>query len=742
MPRKKDWTLWQLWKLWTHSRRRLEEVRGQPYFGRIDFRETGHQQPAAHYIGKVGAPGVVDWRAPVATLFYENTAGMTRYAAPKGTVHGYLSLRRQYRIQAGELLDLFDSLIEDSVRRSVLAGPTDKWADLFLYRELERSAGERLKDIIATIQAEQNRVIRSPFDTVTVVQGVAGSGKTTVALHRVAYLLYTYPVQVKPERVLVLAPNRLFLQYIEELLPDTLGVSGVIQDTLGGWTAKIAGAKPAPQTLPPEALVYAGDRPDSPLQAFLRSPDATGVLDAWLEEFIEKHVLPDGDVRLGESFVISNGDMRRWFFGDYACWPVATRISRLKRKLERECERYLERTKAMAQDESDRYLRSVARRVEREERQKWLGARAFLGREWHTPEVVSEEKVLAALAESRGSMLASRAEMVRKADAEANAAVDEYVGAMPQKDLHFLAWEAFLASAYGARALGHTGGHGMLRDTAERAKRRRAANDELPALCYVRDYLYGVPEKERYDHIVVDEAQDLTPLLCAVLAGRCSRSSLTLVGDLAQAIFARGDLYTWDQVLGRAFPRARIAEFNFAKSYRSTCEIIGLGRRVLEKSGEPLELPEPVLRHGPEPVLKGFSTDPEMVDAVVQAVYDVGDRHRSLAVVTPDGARAREVHAALRKSGIDLCLIESTDAVRTSAGVVLPVEAVRGLEFDAVIVAGADDRNYPRDSTCLRRLYVALTRALHELHVFWVGRPSPLLPCPGVTLQASDRAHP
>ncbi len=710
MPGKKDWTLHQLWRMWTRSRKRLEEVRDQPYFGRIDFASTGGTggaakgavpakatgaPPDAYYIGRIGAPGVTDWRAPVASLFYESTGGAAKYAAPGGPVYGFLSLRRQYRIESGTLIALYDSLLRDQITKSVLGTGEQGWTDEYLIAQLGRGAGERLKDIIATIQSEQNQVIRAPLDKLVVVQGVAGSGKTTVALHRVAYLLYTYPVQVKPERVLVLAPNRLFLQYIEELLPQTLGGVGVVQEALLDWLLKAAGVKTA----------QAGGT--SSLSRFLRSNDAAPVLDAWIQRFVDTGLLPAADCFFGSSYSVTQDEMRRWFYEDYALWPVMTRIERIRKRLAAERERYLEKARSLIyQEEPPQPAR----------RRSLLGIDAEPG--------ASDRRGRGA---GRISMV-ERASRLRTAEKESKELLDAYLRLFPKSGVHLRAWQQFLSDPAGALVHAGQAAERQLHERAAAAGKHRVQAEDLPALAYMHDALFGIPDSDRKDHIVVDEAQELTPLVCTLLRSRCRTPSMTLAGDLAQAITSPEPALTWREVIGDVAEQDSLEEFAFEKSYRSTCEIVELARGVLERAGECALLPEPVLRHGPAPQVRGFEDSEEMVDAIVQAFDDMAGRIRSFAVIVPTADDAVMTHQALQDRGVSLCLLASPDSSRSGAGVVAPVEVVRGLEFDGVIVAGASEEHFPASSSGARRLYVALTRALHEICVFWVGKPSILLP--------------
>lgn len=205
----------------------LSKALEKPYFARCDFREEDGGEESV-YLGRTSiasggaadAQLVYDWRAPVADLFYDGQLGETSYRAPKGVIAGELLLKRQYDISAAKLRTFFDSDISGS--------------NQMLEQMLGKSSNSKMQDIISTIQREQNQVIReSPF-TNLVIQGVAGSGKTSVLLHRISYLLYNYQKSITPDDILFFGPSKLFLEYIENVLPD-IGASSVQQTTIAQW---------------------------------------------------------------------------------------------------------------------------------------------------------------------------------------------------------------------------------------------------------------------------------------------------------------------------------------------------------------------------------------------------------------------------------------------------------------------------------------------------------------------------
>ena len=204
---------------------RLEQLKRtiqSPFFGRIDFLPDEDLKNTICYIGKVGVmdhqgnPITVDWRAPISSLYYDSNIGRAQYLAPKGMITGDLKLKRQFDIQEGEIKSFQDV---DTVSNDELLKPY-----------LSTSADNRLKNIVATIQSEQNAIIRKGLYTNNIIQGTAGSGKTTVALHRASYLIYNEQKNFRENQFIVIGPNAYFMDYISSVLPD-LDVHSVTETT-------------------------------------------------------------------------------------------------------------------------------------------------------------------------------------------------------------------------------------------------------------------------------------------------------------------------------------------------------------------------------------------------------------------------------------------------------------------------------------------------------------------------------
>ena len=218
----------------TEDLNKYSQIQAAPYFGRINFKENFTDNLEVVYIGKFGLYDsekgdmlVLDWRTPMANIYYSGIDEDVAYKAPDGIVEGKMLLKRRYVIEEGKLTEIHDEKsLQDNLKDSLQQGTG------FLMDALNKSTSGRLKEIVATIQQEQNQIIRSESFLPVVVQGVAGSGKTTIALHRMAYLIYN---QQNPKaKYMVVAPNQLFLKYISDILPD-LGVEHVVQTTFEAW---------------------------------------------------------------------------------------------------------------------------------------------------------------------------------------------------------------------------------------------------------------------------------------------------------------------------------------------------------------------------------------------------------------------------------------------------------------------------------------------------------------------------
>jgi DNA helicase IV len=600
-------------------------------FGRID-RTTGE----AFHIGRLAVaderqePVVVDWRAPVAEPFYRATG-----RAPMG-----LTRRRHFAVRGRTLLGIEDEVFDASVTPdSDLVGPGA------LLAALEQSRTGQLGDIVATIQAEQDEIIRSELGGVLVVQGGPGTGKTVVALHRAAYLLYTYRFPLEDQGVLVIGPNRVFLRYIHRVLPS-LGETGVEQvvlaDLVPGVRVHVA------ESLPVGRL--------------------------------------KGEVRMGALLARAVRDRQRPLTRDLV---VPFGLTSLRVDVAT----------------SQRIVRAATRRAHQHN-----AARRFV-----------EQALFDALAASARDTVDSGTVRERVRSTEEVRAALEWMWPVltPAQLLHDLFGSAALLRLAARTSFDDDEVARLVRPRSETVEEVPWTDADIPLLDEALALLGPKParagqeaeEIRTYGHIVIDEAQDLTPMAVRMISRRSLNGSITMVGDLAQATGAIAPS-SWDDILAHLPARKppRVRELTIG--YRIPAQSMALAARVLSVAAPALVPPRSVREGDVPPIIRrvaGAELASEVASAVETLLAALGDG--SVAVVTP-GSQADFVASALESRGfaVGRAARQALDAQVT----VVPVGLVKGLELDGVVVV-EPGRIVDEEHQGLRALYVALTRATKRL---------------------------
>ncbi len=649
------------------------KIAQSPYFARIDFREEGSEEKP-YYIGTFNLIDekysilVYDWRAPVSGMFYDYDVGPASYLCPKGTVSGALTRKRQYKIADGKLVYMFDSSlkIDDEMLRQILG----------------RSADSKMKAIVTSIQREQNRAIRNEGFQNLIVQGPAGSGKTSVALHRAAYLLYKHRDTVTEKNILILSPNAVFNDYISEVLPE-LGEENLLSATfevfmLGTLRTDLKKERFCDMM----EYLYAGkSRPyyeaRSNNMRFKSSEEFLVHIKAYAE-YAQAEGVRFADLKFKDMLVLSAEEQKRLFQEDYAFLPLQRRLMKLSARIEY----LLKPLEAARKKEVSEALKEKTNILDRQE--LIFKSTAIVKSEFKEVRESAERLTafdLLKLYRAFFDRLAENADESRRADMEAV--------------------RAFTFEALDAKKLYY--------------------EDQI-ALFYLQSAWGGVTKTAAVRFLIVDEAQDYTPLQLEILRLLFGHASLTLLGDPSQTIhpYMRAGAYT-NERLADIFPESSTLRLQLSKSYRSTLEITRFTRRIL---GEPL--PEGAIeRHGEEPVTLRFTDEAELRKHIVSDVHAFADAgFSSIGILTRTKREADDVYAALRRK-LPLKAVFSGDEEYVRGAVVMPVYLSKGLEFDAVIVYNASKENYTPDERLY--LYTACTRALHALRVYYVGEASELL---------------
>ncbi len=668
--------------------RNMDLARAKPYFTRIDFIEKGGDAQR-YYIGKYGVlrsdvleVEVVDWRAPVANLYYSGQIGPMNYVAPDGTVEGELTLKRQFGIEDGRLETIFDTDIVSQ--------------DAYLQSVLGASTGDRLREIVTTIQAEQNFVIRYPLNRSLIVQGVAGSGKTTIALHRIAYLLYAFGDQLRPEHMLILAPNPLFLNFIAGILPD-LGVERVQQTTFSRLLAGLL-SKALPKCETGERLDTILSLDPDELARRTRIAQAKGslllfrLLTAFMDRYEDAFPLVEG-ILYGPVKLFSVDWQRQFLLVDEKPFPMARRLDEFKKQLKGATHGAAQLIIRKLNEQYDRDLYEL-NRTERDPDQRKARVKALREKfDWRVEEV---KKRVAPF-------------------------IKDTMKRFPTLDpalLYRAFWEDALSRGELAEAA---------RYTLERLDKKLPLEPE--DLASVALIAMRFLELKRLDirHIVVDEAQDFSPMEFLLLKQFAPRATMTVVGDLMQGVNGWRGLTDWG-VLEDAVFEGQAAKHFLVTSYRNTIEIMNAAIKVAEHRPTPgQQVAKPVLRHGEPPRFVRVDGEADRVARIVETVR--AWKAAGLSTIAVIDRSEKRLAAMLKKVPVDLGAgILDVNAEAYEGGVVFaPASAVKGLEFDGVILADVSADSFRDADLDARLLYVCMTRALHRMECVWKGELTALL---------------
>jgi len=669
---------------------RLDNVEERLVFGRLDMKDH-----ATHYIGRISlldehsSPLLVDWRAPISAPFYQATA-----QEPLGVVR-----RRHIATRARSVTSVEDELLD--VDQAQHQGLTLQ-GEGALMSALSSARSGRMGDIVATIQGEQDRVIRASDRGILVVQGGPGTGKTAVALHRAAYLLYTQRERLERSGVLIIGPSRTFLRYIEQVLPS-LGESGVVQMTIGDIVPGLS----AQDDDPVDIAAIKGRAAFSRIlreavRLIPRLPDRDQVLQVWNRRV----TLRVKDVQEALSRARRSGRPHNVARESFAMGLMELLAGRLIVEAGDASS-----TAGIDPDDLRTWMSEIRDSVDarRAINLAWMPtqAPAFLRKLWSRPDLLAQANRKAGTplsVEDLSLLYRTQDEPLTISDIPLIDELEELLGTLDlasaqkrraeeqrEKEERERANEALKATGLGG---GIVTADMLMRQTQEAPSLRPLAERARAD----RSWTYG--------HIVIDEAQDLSPMAWRCLLRRCPSRSMTVVGDLDQKRGHRRP-NSWKQALGPA-ARAFNEEFVLSISYRTPRALTRIAQAVMAQHGTPVLYPMEAVRDVPDCYQVSHThkdTLKECVSQIVSAMEERLDREEGegkgrICVIVPD-AQAQLWHAD--ESGASA--LDQRVSYLTAAG-------SKGLEFDSVVVVepGAILDQGSGD------LFVALTRATHDLH--------------------------
>lgn len=682
----------------------LSKALQKPYFARIDFQETGSNKPEKLYIGKVslsreedGRLLIVDWRAPISNLYYEGRLGDASYTCPDGDIPGKLSLKRQLLIEQGDLKQIFDIDITTN--------------DELLQTCLGANADNRLKDIVSTIQEEQNKIVRADMWKPLIVQGAAGSGKTTIALHRIAYLVYTFEKTFEPENFMIIAPNRLFLNYISEVLPE-LGVDRVKQTTFRDFAMdilrkrfKIRDENEKLVRFSESSRDAAKKLEDERFKACSRlkcSMEFKRMIDQYLE-IVEKKYIPEKNFTIGTRIVYTYEQINRLFIEEYQRWPFAMRVNEIKKHLNRGVELKVQQVKEDIQQKAYDFLQKIKRSNKSEGEKKNLIERLYQKRE----------------------------ETINELEEKSKRAVREYVGQI-EKVNPFEYYKDFIDSLPEVFSESNEY-HSLLPFIREYSMSLFSKGfielEDLAPMIYLKYRIHGMDEKIPVRHIIIDEAQDFSAFQIYVLVKIIKDSSFTILGDLCQGIHSYRGVRSWEDIRENVFAEKDCTILTLEKSYRTTVEIMEAANLVIDHlKDKNLAKGHPVIRHGEKVKLirkDNFQSIATETAGIIR--NETGKQFRSAAVICKTLDECRRMYEILKKDIPDINVITGKESEYKSGIVILPSYLSKGLEFDIVVISNVSSTHYTEDELDIKLLYVSMTRPLHKLFLLYEGELSPVL---------------
>ncbi len=609
----------------------LERMKRNPYFARVDVKEDGNSLSYFNYIGyrsltdKDGGFYIIDWRAPFASLFYDYDKGKYSYSTINGVVNGEILNKRQFKIENEELKYYFDAdiKVDDDILQETLSGTTN----------------EKMKNIVATIQREQNQIIRCSEKFNTLVLGVAGSGKTSIALHRIAYLLYKLKGKLKSSEVLILSPNEMFSGYISEVLPEL---------------------------------------------------NEDNALNTTFEKIIKNE--------LGENieFETKKEQVERKIFGKYPCDESKNEyqfLIDLYKYLIKFCTKGFKPTNIK------------------------LGA-------YNIPDT----KIAGMYFKSFSKVLPyKRIEWIIEN------LIDTYFANFEK--LEFKLQEFLKAKLY--RMFVNNNPINIYKLFLKSQNKNfslikgKIKHEDIIPILMINYFLYGSIDYTSFKHVVIDESQDYNAIQLFLLNSffNCPK---TIVGDVGQSLnvdSTNNIVNNIEQIFSVSnaehklvnvdnFELKEMKKLNLTKSYRSSYQITNLANSILNRTDC-----EPIKRVGIEPELVKIQTKAQLAKKVKLLLESYKQQgFNNVGIITKTSKNSKELYNLLKDDVSELKLITENDNYLNGV-VVLDAFSSKGLEFDAVIIFNANSTEYSNE---LERqlLYVAVTRALHQISLLYTNEPS------------------
>ncbi|NHL85209.1 RNA polymerase recycling motor HelD [Lactobacillus helveticus] len=674
---------------WQHSAKQLdtvERLEKRPYFARVDFKEQGEKKPETIYIGLGSFADkddhflIYDWRAPISSIYYDGKLGEVSYNSPEGKITVDMTKKRQFMIEDGKIVNMFDT--------------NESIGDQMLLEVLSEKSSTQMKSIVTTIQQEQNKIIRNTSADLLFVQGAAGSGKTSAILQRIAYLLYRYRGNLTSSDVIMFSPNQLFNDYIKNVLPE-MGEQNMVQMTYWQFVARRLPGMNVENLF----KQFEDQNSDTNISKLKGSVNFFNLLTRYAKHLNKRGVIfKNIYFRDKKKPYFDKEKIKKIYYSYNENYNLANRIDAtreelikmLNRKITPEAKKaWVARTiEGMSQSELNELYDRPDQEFESEAKEE-----AFLGR----------KIVLKALKGVHKRILHNHFINMR-------AQYLSFLRAVP-KMVDLAKWDITEDDW-----LHH------IDEVKENFKKHDIAITDVSAYLYLYDLITGRRNDYEMRYAFIDEIQDYTPFQLAYLKYNFPRAKFTMLGDLNQAIFTKDESRSLLKQISGLFDPEKTDVVQLTKSYRSTKQLTNFTKQIL-RQGEKIEA---FNRQGPKPVIWGRDNDEKAIDVLVDVLCDNEKRKMTTVIITKDLASAKFVHEELSKKKEPTTLIATANQRLVDGTLVIPSYLAKGLEFDAVVMWGANKENYHQlDETQL--VYTITSRAMYKLDVIYTGEKSPLL---------------
>ncbi len=658
-----------LMSLYATELEKLKSMVNNPYFGMFTFEDS--EKISDIYLGKKTLMDkcnnmvIYDWRSPICSMYYDYNIGNAEYVNNmEKKEKGKITKKRQIIIKDGVLKDVDeqDTLSNDSV----------------LLKYLRENSDARLKSIIATIQREQNKIIRSPLRGDYIIQGTAGSGKTTVALHRIAYLVYNEAKNISESDFMILGPNKYFLNYISDLLPD-LDIKNVSQLTFEEIAMKYMGISKVKLESKNKTLqeVLAGNVSAKVIED-KSSIEYLKLLENFVDLYVNSHL--KDDIEYEGMKICSADEIKRY---------LNKSVFSTDKGYAEKANQYMKILIKKVKDNSDDLTHDV-----------WLKYREeYLGLPKDSPR--------------RKEILEEVDKIQKEIKKGCPTSIKNYFKFMKVNPI--IIYQAFLENLNVLVQDKQTSQKEIQDYTLSRISKKQIGFEDLSPLLLINYCLNGIKDFKDFSYLVIDEAQDLSLAQYYVLKKLFPSARFNVFGDVNQSIYDYQSIHDWDELNNVIFDnKASMLDLN--KSYRTTVNISDASNLILNHLGQ--NNSECVARMGDEVVT---NDDISEVTLISQIKSLLDKEYQSIAIICKDEKESANVYKKLSKLGLDVSVITEKNEEYHGGLCIMPSYLSKGLEFDAVILYNANNVNYTDNNIDSKLLYVAMTRAMHELYVNYNG---------------------